>query len=110
FIFFLLQVLRTTLFSYFCETNKVKIMRFIFYRFLLVLVFGISFLSYAQDNPQSDFDKHEAFSPLFLNEMANSYHSATGEPGPDYWQNIADYKIKATLDTINHRITGKMTL
>lgn len=85
-------------------------MRFIFYYLLLVLLLGFSFSSYAQDHPQSDFNKHEAFSPLFLNEMANSFHSATGEPGPEYWQNRADYKIEATLDTVNHRVSGKMTL
>lgn len=82
-------------------------------RIFLVLIFlvGLTFHTYAQkSHPKSDFDKREAFSPLFLNEMSNSFHSATGEPGPNYWQNKVDYKIKATLDTINHRVIGKMTM
>ncbi len=77
---------------------------------LIFLLF--STLSFAQKatHPNSKFDKHQAFSPLFFNEMANSFHSATGEPGPDYWQNKADYKIQATLDTVDHKVIGKMTL
>lgn len=78
------------------------------FSFILFLVFSVGLFS--QNHPKSDFDKHEAFSPLFMNEMANSYHSATGHPGPDYWQNRADYKIKATLDTVDHRVSGKLTL
>jgi len=29
----------------------------------------------------------------------NQYRTATGSPGPDYWQQRADYTIAATLDT-----------
>ena len=29
----------------------------------------------------------------------NPYRTATGAPGPDYWQQRADYTIVATLDT-----------
>lgn len=32
--------------------------------------------------------------------------TALGSPGPDYWQNQADYEIVATLDTANHLISG----
>jgi len=32
--------------------------------------------------------------------------SAHGAPGPDYWQNRADYDITATLDTAQHLISG----
>src|SRR5699024_6780481 len=77
---------------------------------LILLLFPIFSFAQKSGHPNSNFDKHQAFSPLFFNEMANSFHSATGEPGPDYWQNSADYKIEATLDTVNHRVTGKMTL
>src|SRR2546429_2124440 len=30
---------------------------------------------------------------------ANRVRSASGAPGPDYWQQRADYVIRATLDT-----------
>ena len=28
----------------------------------------------------------------------NRYRSANGLPGPDYWQNRADYQLRVTLD------------
>lgn len=77
---------------------------------VLFLALCMSFLVQGQDEPDSDFDKHKAFSPLFMNEYANSFHSATGKPGPDYWQNQSDYKIKATLDTVDHEINGEVTI
>lgn len=78
---------------------------------LFFLLLTIS--AYAQDknsDKKSDFDKYKAFSELFMEDQANSFHSATGNPGPEYWQNQADYKIKATLDPVNNTITGEMTL
>ena len=32
--------------------------------------------------------------------------NAGGAPGPAYWQQRADYVIKASLDTLEHTITG----
>jgi hypothetical protein len=36
----------------------------------------------------------------------NSYRAASGAPGKDYWQNRADYDIKAELDDQNQSITA----
>lgn len=36
----------------------------------------------------------------------NQYRTGSGEPGPDYWQQKADYKIKVELDDENQKITG----
>ncbi|MDR9458012.1 MAG: M1 family metallopeptidase [Salegentibacter sp.] len=55
------------------------------------------------ENNQADFDE-------FMDRSGNRYRSATGKPGPDYWQNEADYDIEATLDDQEHTITGKITL
>ncbi|GAB3659352.1 M1 family metallopeptidase [Echinicola sediminis] len=38
------------------------------------------------------------------------YRSASGKPGPNYWQNEADYKIDVTLNDDEHTITGKITI
>jgi len=46
-----------------------------------------------------DFNPLETFAPLTLPEPVNRYRSANGAPGPDYWQNSADYEIRADLDT-----------
>ncbi|MFM7707184.1 MAG: hypothetical protein ACKO9D_04045 [Gammaproteobacteria bacterium] len=36
--------------------------------------------------------------------------SASGAPGPGYWQQRADYRIKAKLDEQRHRITASQTI
>ncbi len=45
------------------------------------------------------------FSPLPLPPATNT-RTALGAPGPRYWQQRADYSIKATLDTAAKRLTG----
>ncbi|WND02849.1 M1 family metallopeptidase [Temperatibacter marinus] len=40
----------------------------------------------------------------------NVYRDASGAPGPMYWQQRADYKIKVTLDEKNRRIIGSETI
>ncbi|MBD0376823.1 MAG: M1 family peptidase, partial [Flavisolibacter sp.] len=59
---------------------------------------------------QSTFNQHEAFDPNFYPQSGNEFRSAGGEPGPRYWQNRADYKINATLDTALHKITGDVEI
>jgi hypothetical protein len=46
----------------------------------------------------SSYDPLVTFAPLTLPEPVNSYRSGDGAPGPDYWQNRADYEIHAKLD------------
>jgi hypothetical protein len=50
-----------------------------------------------------------AFAPLDL-PAPNAVRAADGRPGPAYWQNRADYRIEAALDTTAHRVTGTVTL
>ncbi len=38
----------------------------------------------------------------------NTYRTASGAPGQDYWQQRADYSINATLDDQNQRIDGEV--
>jgi hypothetical protein len=40
----------------------------------------------------------------------NQYRTATGAPGPDYWQQRADYTIAATLDTTARLIHGTVSI
>ena len=44
------------------------------------------------------FDPVQTFAPLTLPQPANAFRSASGAPGPQYWQNEADYDLHATLD------------
>ena len=40
----------------------------------------------------------------------NRYRSPNGAPGPDYWQQRADYAITATLDTTAAAVTGTVQI
>jgi hypothetical protein len=40
----------------------------------------------------------------------NQYRSMDGAPGPEYWQQRADYDINARLDTENQRLDGQETV
>ena len=59
---------------------------------------------------QSTYDHKEAFNPQFYPYPGNDYRSASGEPGPKYWQNRADYKINCTLDTAKHSVSGDVEI
>src|SRR5258707_1170447 len=69
----------------------------------------IMFSSFAQSNP-SNYDNHEAFNPQFYPYPGNDYRSASGEPGPKYWQNRADYKINCILDTASNGLSGDVEI
>ncbi len=49
--------------------------------------------------PESTYDPRLTFAPLTLPDPVNAYRSSNGAPGPNYWQNEADYELHATLDT-----------
>ena len=49
------------------------------------------------------------FAPLAL-PPGNQFRSGSGAPGPRYWQNHADYDIKASLDTTSKTLTGSLKL
>lgn len=78
-------------------------------QFLLVFLFFSGYV-FSQTNSASHYDQHIAFDPLFYPSNGNEFRSASGAPGPAYWQNRADYKIVATLDTMQHRVTGTVTI
>src|SRR3984957_12075311 len=58
----------------------------------------------------SNYDQHELFSPYFFRTDGNEYRSASGQPGPKYWQNRADYLIRATLNEQDTTINGEVTI
>src|ERR1035437_5538636 len=65
---------------------------------------------YSQIDSASHYDQHLAFDPLFYPSNGNAYRSASGQPGPAYWQNRADYKIVASLDTAEHLVKGSVLI
>ena len=53
-------------------------------------------------------DKFEPLDPIF--RSPNTYRTASGAPGHEYWQQQVDYKIDITLNDENQSITGKETI
>ena len=56
--------------------------------------------------PKSGYDPAETFAPLDLGQGVNVYRSSSGVPGPQYWQNKADYQIHTTLDPAAKTLTA----
>ncbi|MBS1611149.1 MAG: M1 family metallopeptidase [Bacteroidetes bacterium] len=81
-------------------------MRKIFFN-AVCLLFACS--GFAQQQ-QSVYDHREAFNPQFYPYPGTDFRSASGEPGPKYWQNRADYKINCTLDTTKHAVSGDVEI
>jgi hypothetical protein len=73
--------------------------------FILALLLTVN--SFAQ---KMNYDQHEAFAPLFYPAYGDKVRAADGTPGPDYWQNRADYNIQATLDDSLQNIKGVVTI
>lgn len=79
-----------------------------------ILLFGAllcgSLLNEVMAQQESDYDQHDLFHPLFNYNYGNQYRSASGKPGPAYWQNRADYAINVSLDTAGHSINGDVQI
>jgi hypothetical protein len=56
------------------------------------------------------YDPRAVFAPLTLPEPVSRYRSANGAPGPDYWQNRADYVITARLEPKTKTLSGVVTI
>ena len=75
---------------------------------LIPLLFSIliSSISFAQNQKyQGKFEPIDNMIP-----QPNVYRSASGAPGKAYWQQRADYKIKAQLNEKNNVLSGDETI
>ncbi|MFB5946038.1 M1 family metallopeptidase [Albibacterium profundi] len=77
---------------------------------LKVLVGMLCLSSVAFAQTESNYDYVEAFRPGFYETNGNEYRSASGNPGPKYWQNAVDYQLKATLDDEARTVTASVTI
>ncbi len=59
---------------------------------------------------QSKYDHREAFHPFFYPYPGNEFRSASGEPGPKYWQNKPNYSIQAVINPDEHSINGTVAI
>ena len=76
---------------------------------LLCVFFSCADTLLAQKN-QSFYDAHEVFSQDFFTKNGNEFRSANGAPGPAYWQNRADYNLKANIDTTTNLLSCSETI
>lgn len=65
----------------------------------------LTVLSLALQSPQASVADSSPFRQLAL-PTANRMRSASGAPGPNYWQQEASYTIRAALDTGTSTLTG----
>lgn len=63
----------------------------------------------AQQPPPLPPTNQEIFAPLDL-PNPNGMRLGSGRPGPDYWQQGVEYRIQASLDPAQHRVTGSETI
>src|SRR5688500_2332124 len=79
---------------------------------LVVAVCGLFSVAQAQNiqnNPGSNHgNKFEQLGVIL--PTPNEYRTASGAPGPKYWQQRADYDIKCELDEKNLKLTGSETI
>lgn len=75
------------------------------FRTFIVLIILSTFLT--ESIAQSD----QLYLPLnFKQAYKNKTRSFNGKPGPNYWQNRADYRIKVQLDPYTRVISGSETI
>ena len=76
---------------------------------LLLLVCGFALAQDIKNNPTSNHgNKFEQLGTIL--PTPNEYRTASGAPGPKYWQQRCDYDIVAELDEPNLRLNGKETV
>jgi hypothetical protein len=64
-----------------------------------------SFSLWAQPNASNSFNANSVFEQMGTSlPTPNTYRTASGAPGKDYWQQKADYDIKVELDDNKQRI------
>ena len=83
--------------------------RFISSLMLLTGVISVATAQNIQNNPGSNHgNKFEQLGTIM--PTPNEYRTASGAPGPKYWQQRADYDIKCELDEKNLKLKGSETV
>ncbi len=76
-------------------------------------VFAAVVSASAQTQPDSiKYDHNELFGPMTWPTTGSELRSASGKPGPKYWQNRADYNIHVTLNELakDTTISGQVSI
>jgi len=81
-------------------------MKYNFQKLALAVFMFLSTLANAQEKQLSKYDYSAAFANNFYTKNATETRSASGQPGPKYWQNRADYELKVSLNDQTNEISG----
>ncbi len=76
---------------------------------VLGLLAGTVYAQNIRNNPASNHGNKFEQLGIIMSDP-NMYRSASGAPGPQYWQQKADYVIHVELDDVNQKITGSETI
>ncbi len=71
----------------------------------VVLLTSVTAFGQSKSQPSDKFRQLDELLPT-----PNTYRTASGAPGHQYWQQRADYNIVVEIDDINQRLTGKETI
>src|SRR6476646_10825025 len=72
------------------------------------VVLSVSAQNIENNSASNHGNKFEQLGPVL--PTPNEYRTASGAPGPKYWQQRADYNIKCTLDEKALKLTGSETI
>jgi hypothetical protein len=75
-----------------------------------LVVAALSLSAQSPAPPAPAYHPLETFAPLTLPDPVNAYRSSNGAPGPQYWQNRADYELRAAIDTENKVLSCTETI
>lgn len=83
--------------------------KFLFTACMQLLICSLVFAQNIQNNPGSNHgNKFEQLGTIM--PTPNEYRTASGAPGPKYWQQRVDYDIRCELDEPNNKLSGSETI
>jgi len=88
------------------KNNRLKVLLQLTLLLVISSVWSQQIPASATSKPISKYDYHDAFASFFYTKDGTNTRSASGQPGPEYWQNRADYQLSAKLNEANNEISG----
>jgi len=77
----------------------------------LIFLFSFSVLNILAAANEEEGNQENQFRQIYqLIPTPNQYRTASGKPGPEYWQQRADYDMSVEIDEENQRLYGEETI
>jgi hypothetical protein len=75
-----------------------------------IVLISLTFLFVPKFHAQEVVKNNQADFAEFLGHNSSVYRTASGKPGPEYWQNQADYNLEVTLNDQDNTLSGNVLL